>query len=484
MNSADRDSSDFFNPVLIKELRQSFHNRGILSLMALLLIGQLLVLLVVHLVQVSSKTLPDDLGKAVFIAIITILQVCLFLSCSLGIGQRFMQERLNSELDFCKLTALSPVRIIWGKLCSALVLLLFIHSLCLPFLVIAYFLRGIAILQMLKVVLLLLPLNLVLVFSGVLCGAVGKKNSISLLLVAIFFLAPPATAMIFEMSRLWNQGFGMEEWLAVLVVPVFWCGLCFVLSVSIISHTMANRMLPIRIYLLATLLLFPAAVAGLAALTDQHVLDFLNISFSIITALVSMLIALLAVCERSRPSLHILNQCPRNILLRGGFFLLSSGSGGGILLAALLLLSLLCRPLVLSSSNTDWYEPLWYFTNTAIYMLFYAALAVFLHELMPRISSLFWLTLLLVLLLLLPSVVSVFISATDSYMLEYLTITSPFYSPGWPGVYVDTSLNAMSYCHSLPLAATALLLASSSIFRQWHALVPKSTAAENQPSLP
>ncbi|NLF92546.1 MAG: hypothetical protein GX564_01555 [Oligosphaeraceae bacterium] len=484
MNIADRDSSDWFNPVLIKELRQFFHNRIVLSLMALLLVGQLLVLLMVRLEHISSGELPDDLGSAVFTSIIVVLQFCLFLICGVGIAQSFLQERLNSELDFCKLTALSPARIIRGKLGSALVLLLFIHALCLPFVVIAYFLRGIAILQMLQVVVLLLPMTLALVFSSVLVGAIGKKGVIYFLAFGgIYYIS--MLVMVLNDNRFWSQGMDMAEWLMVVVIPLFWSGLCYVLSVAAISHPMANRMFPARIYLLAMLVLSPAAVAGLAALIDEHVLDSLKIGFSITAAWVVVILALLAACERSRPSLHLQSKCPRHVLLRGGFFLLSSGSGGGILLAALLLLSLLGCPLALSSSNTDWYEILWNFTNIAIYMLCYAALAVFLHELMPRFSGLAWLSLILVVMLLLPAVISAFTSTLAAPRLDYLTITSPFYSPGNTGIYSASALSALvAYSHSLPFAAAALLLASPAIFRQWQALAPKSTAAENPSSLP
>ena len=51
-----RDWSDRLNPVFIKEMRQYFHNRGILAVMGVLLLVQLLMLVVMQLQVAGSRT--------------------------------------------------------------------------------------------------------------------------------------------------------------------------------------------------------------------------------------------------------------------------------------------------------------------------------------------------------------------------------------------------------------------------------------------
>ncbi len=468
MKIAARDLSDWFNPVFIKELRQFFHNYLILAVMALLLIGQQLILLFVHLAYTSSGNLNDNTGRVVFTFIVVGLVCCIFVVCGVGAAQRFLLERQNEELDFCKLTAISPTRIIWGKLCSSLVLLVFITSLCLPFIGIAYFLRGIAILQMLKVMLLLLPVTLAIIFSAILVGAIGKKGLAGLLSIGGSIYGITVLTLIFNDTQVWTSSSGADLPLLLfaIIIPLFWSGLCYVLSVASVSHSLANRMLPVRIYLLTLLAACPLAMAALAALTDEHVLDFLQISFSLTASIVVGIVAALAACERSRPSLHIQNQCPRNIFLRSGFFLLSSGSGGGITLAALILLLLVALPVRLASGSSDLYL-IYTFTDIAIYLLFYAALAIFLQEWMPRLSGLAWFCLNLIVLLLLPGIVSGFIGVTEAKTFNYLTITSPFFLFA---VDYPEHFGQFKHSTSLPFATAGLFLASRSISLQWRAL--------------
>ncbi len=479
MKTMEREIKDWFNPVLVKELRQFLHRRVVLGLVALLLIGQLTVMLVVHLVYASALEV-ENLGQPTFSGIISVLQICVFLLCVLNLGQGFQQERQNPELDFFMLTALSPARIIWGKLSSALAMLLFIHLLCLPFAIIAYFLRGISVLFMLQTVLLLLPTNLALISMAILVGTTGKKNLIGLLVFGGVIFGMNLLTMIVDSHKKGNFELGMSEWLAMVLIPIFWSGFCYVLSLASISHSRANRILPVRVYLLGMLVVSPAAIAALAPATGTALVDLLKISFAITAALAVILLALLAACERPRPSLRLQRQCPKNIFLRSGFFLLSSGSGGGILLAILILLLLLVLPSPLSELYLESSKAWWYFTDIAIYTLFYASLAIFLQEIFPKLSGLAWLCLILVFLLLLPSCIAIFVAATESYNLDYLTITTPFYklsegmedSGGWPGFLGR---------HTLPFAAAAVLLASLSVFRQWQALTEKNTETEQPP---
>ena len=95
---------DRVNPVLIKELRQAFHNRLMLSLSGILLVLQFAVLVIFHLTQ---KEWTDAGG--VFVTIDAVLMVlCILIACAYGPLQRFTAERSSSELDFAAITLLTP----------------------------------------------------------------------------------------------------------------------------------------------------------------------------------------------------------------------------------------------------------------------------------------------------------------------------------------------------------------------------------------
>ena len=150
-----RDLSDYLNPVLVKEIRQSFHNRFILFTMAGLLTGQMIALAGVRYAWDASEMLNSPVGEFLLVPLVLLLGACIYCVCGLAGELRFTAERRDRELDFTAITTLSPFRILSGKLAGVLVMALFLISLCLPFLVISYFLRGIEMRAMLLTILIL-----------------------------------------------------------------------------------------------------------------------------------------------------------------------------------------------------------------------------------------------------------------------------------------------------------------------------------------
>ena len=130
------------NPVFVKEMRQYFQNRRMVIFMGLLLIAQFVVALFFS----SAMTLDadGDEGVAFFILIICAGAGLSVLLCSIGAEQRFAEERSDKELNYSMLTTLKPSAVILGKLEGAMVMILCIFSMLLPFLTAAYFMRGLS----------------------------------------------------------------------------------------------------------------------------------------------------------------------------------------------------------------------------------------------------------------------------------------------------------------------------------------------------
>ena len=170
--SSFRNLGESLNPVFIKEMRQYFQNRRMVIFMGLLLLVQFIVTLFFS----SAMTFDSDgeEGVVFFLIIIFAGAALSVLICSIGAEQRFAEERSDKELNYAMLTTLRPASIIWGKLEGALVMLLCIFSMLLPFLTAAYFMRGLSVASLL-LTLYILPVLLLTTLAGIFAGTFGLK---------------------------------------------------------------------------------------------------------------------------------------------------------------------------------------------------------------------------------------------------------------------------------------------------------------------
>ena len=90
-------NSDWLNPVLVKEVRQFFHNKFFFSLVGILLGVQLLLMFIFNLSFEEWKG-GDSAGR-IFITIDTVLMyLCVFLTAGWGAMQRFYVERASKDV--------------------------------------------------------------------------------------------------------------------------------------------------------------------------------------------------------------------------------------------------------------------------------------------------------------------------------------------------------------------------------------------------
>lgn len=138
-------------------------------------------------------------------------------------------------------------------------MIVFIYALCLPFMVIAYFLRGIAMGDMFLVALAMLPPLLVATQAGILVGSAGKRWLIGVFCLAMFFFGQPAA--LFFAAFLWGLFRGTESAGAIIFLWCVFCaillGLLYALSVAAVSSRFSNRMLPVRLFLVGTFVCSP-----------------------------------------------------------------------------------------------------------------------------------------------------------------------------------------------------------------------------------
>ena len=172
-------TSDSFNPVLIKELRQHFHGKLFLITMALLLLAQLATVFILYAnmeTALANNHTVDVMGPALFTASLVTFSIACVLLCCIASLSRFMGERINPELDFSRFCAMSPLQILWGKMTSCYAIAIYLLSLCLPFLVIAYFLRGLSIINIALGVAFAIVGALFAIQVALFIGSVGQKS--------------------------------------------------------------------------------------------------------------------------------------------------------------------------------------------------------------------------------------------------------------------------------------------------------------------
>lgn len=375
---AERDISDFLNPVLIKEIRQYFHNYLILGLTWILLVALLtLMVFVITAIDKGSKVN----GEEFLIYILFIMYPACFCICGIAGQIRFAVERGTPELDYSRISPLSSARIIWGKMLGSMLMAGYLIFLSLPFVLISYFMNQVSIGEILQNYLAALFIfSFYFTTLALFCGSFGYRWMIwfyvplvALLLFAIIYCGMG----LFEdkFSRSW------EVWFFCLIF--FFTGLIFVWTLGLTGSAGYNRMRWARVYLLSLLVLFPLVV--ICIFSSQHSFILLGLLFCPYGGMFgTMIMALQSAWEKDRPPYYILKNAPRGWLKRLGVFLFTDGWSGGLLLCwGMLLLMLGAQRLAplfsghLSKEEMD--GVIWSgygFVSLALYTVFFAELGI------------------------------------------------------------------------------------------------------------
>ena len=329
------------NPVFIKEMRQYFQNRRMVIFMGLLLIVQFIV----ALFFASAMTLDadGDEGVAFFLLIIFAGAALAVLLCSIGAEQRFAEERSDKELNYSMLTTLKPSAVIIGKLEGAMVMILCIFSMLLPFLTAAYFMRGLSAVSLL-ITLCLFPILVLYALAGIFAGSFGQKWVTVLFFVGIFnsafALIPAAFSIIDDLID--RGSIDSTFWITVLVeyeIALLLGVMLFLLSLAVVSPPKSNRLLPAKVYLFALpfltlLLMLPFYIVYGPSDFPPDVVFFIEFAFCFFSVAV---LGIIAVFETPTNSIRVYMKSPRNFLGRCLHFVFSTGFSGSLILAFLIL---------------------------------------------------------------------------------------------------------------------------------------------------
>ena len=334
-------ASDRMNPIAVKEFRQAVQSRWVI---AVLMIFLLLNLVIVGGYVVTSPEAATSAtgGRTVFGFLLGILLFTCIGFVPIYTGVRLSMERNDANLDLIFVTTITPGAIIRGKFLTAMALTLLIFSVCMPFMILTYLLRGIDLPSIFFVLatgfLVCAVANAMGIFAGSISGSLLIRGLVDVaVLICLFYMAIGTIGMAESMLMFGGGMMGGASWWSYFgwwgLIEVVTVGVFYVLSVALLSPKPSNRMFVPRLYVTGSWVVLGAAMAvwGYCTGSENHIIGWMVGSCIVLTAML-----LTSLGERDAWSARVRRTIPRNRLLRALAFVFYTGSAGGLLWCTLL----------------------------------------------------------------------------------------------------------------------------------------------------
>jgi hypothetical protein len=334
---------DLLNPIVVKELRQAVRSRFVSGLLILLLIVQLAVVALYVMFRPAESASFSE-GREINAVLYGILVFSCILFVPLYAGVRLAWERSETQMDLMYTTTISPGAIVRGKLFGAAAITILIYSACVPFMAFTYLLRGVD----LPMVFFMLAIGFIEVLAAaqlaifVACIPTSRLLKVFLGLAAFMGLwiwagmGAAGLPQVFLRSGIIYSGW--QFWasaLTALALAAMAMGFLYILSVAVISPPSADRMRPVRFYLMG-LWLASGVLAALWAWDSSQWSPWEAWAYTWVFGLAFFLPIMLS--ERESWGQRIRAGIPRSILARAVSILFTTGSAGGLLWVILMLL--------------------------------------------------------------------------------------------------------------------------------------------------
>ena len=327
------------SPTLVRDIRQLVRNRFITVMLNLYVLILTLITLAAITFQ-SARTQLEGTGEGLYATDLIFFFLFTFIVVNLYTAVMMSQERITNDLMFT--TTIPPSGFVFGKLSSALVLAGMLFCVTLPFITIAYMLRGIdlqTILQTCFLVILMLGFSLsmtILIFSrvktyvmmigllilyAILCWS-GVFGFIGIL---VSFLGARWGGIIGTAPGLWQLAIG-----GVFVIMT--ALVILTAAMSRVASTNTNRIMPFRITYTVYMLLTLGASFAITAYYSHAVmsLDALPLFMVFFHYGFFLLLIVISTCGRDNWGLRLKRTIPQNLILRCLLFPFYSGAINGM----------------------------------------------------------------------------------------------------------------------------------------------------------
>lgn len=473
---------DRVNPVAVKEFRQAVQSRWVIAVLMLFLLINLAIIGGYLMLAADAATSTTG-GRRIFAILLAFLMITCIAFVPAYTGLRLSLERNNADIDLLFITTISPGAIVRGKYVTAMALTLLIFSVCMPFMILTYLLRGIDLPTIFGILGLGFALcalaNAMGLFAGSVSGSWFIRGlvivgvALTLLYMTLGSLGLAQSVLIFGRGML---GLGAWWWAGMatgLLFGALGIGLLYVLAVALMSPKTSNRMFIPRLYITATWL-----IAGIVMFAWSYAVgrEYLLLAWIVMSGVALSVLLVAALGERDGWSPRVRRTIPRHLLLRPLAFLFYTGSAGGIawcvlLFAATALPVLAWDAAGWSAGGHDLLETLGdtslFFGYILCYCLTTAALRPVLFRDVPTPHL---------------SVIALFLGAMMCmgpcllafFLEQYIWSDVPWYTLGSPMVLTTNDSQALYSAGGLVAVwlAMAAVASSSWAFGQWRRFLP------------
>ncbi len=329
------------NPVTVKELRQNVRSRivstGLVGFL-FIQVAAVAIALVAGRGDDGDSLYGEALGKAVFGTVMSLLGMVVFVAIPFFIASRMTAERKPERMDLQFTTALTPMQFVDGKIMSAIVLMVLFASTSLPFLMLAYLLRGVDMFSMLGTFLAMAVGAVCVYYLALLFATVkiSKAFRIIVALIAIQLTVYMATAIItlaFAFGGAAGVSAGWKGVAFTLLGATTACLLMRSMAAANISPPSSNSARGFR--RLAAIFWFVwMVVAGVAALYESEAAYIL--AWGVPSILVANVLMFIAVSSKPGCSRRVLMEVSPRRWRRLAQFPFFTGAENGIVFAVVL----------------------------------------------------------------------------------------------------------------------------------------------------
>ncbi|MDR2169348.1 MAG: hypothetical protein LBP59_04330 [Planctomycetaceae bacterium] len=321
--------SNILNPLLLKELRQFVRNRFIIVLINIYILA-----IVIACLSILTFTIDIDEingGINLLFALTIIVYITSFIVIVIRTAWTTATDKINEDLMLY--STMKPSTIVFGKLLSGAIMTLILMSVTMPFITLAYTLRGI---DMMTILLLIatvfLGIQLLNSFAILVAASNKIRFSMYLTVVIVSIAALPVIGgniSLFDIFLYHSTNFSLE----VFIILFFCYGVFFTIfargSIVMFSPPTSNRILPFRILL--TLIFIISLLAACMGIFNEYSIEASLIGFKMVCMIVAPFLIIAITCERDQWSNRIRKNLPEPILHRIIIFPFYSGAACGII---------------------------------------------------------------------------------------------------------------------------------------------------------
>lgn len=320
--------ADWLNAILIKEARQSLKSRQFVLTFLMLLLAAWAVS-AFGLALSGAEAEYGNLGRWFFFAFYFVLAVATLLIVPFGAYRSLLAERDLNTYELLSITTLSPGKIVWGKLGSAMLQLFIFYSAITPFIAFASLLNGFDVPTAAYVLAGSLLGSMLLSMASLMFATLAKQRLWqgfnSLLVLGGLVIAMSSTLGLVGTATEY-RGMPFDEsgfWLATalfVLAGVSYFVLLHQITVSQLTFESDNRSTGIRIASNVQVLLFWLCLVGIGIYSwiwHGMGIDYEAFQFgAVVSAIHWGVFGLFAVTEPDALSHRVARGLPRNRMLR------------------------------------------------------------------------------------------------------------------------------------------------------------------------